>query len=129
MTFRTGVAGYWVTAVLATAATTACGDATAPAPEPGPPGLHIVSGATGRDTVLAWLSEPLVVVVRDADGLPLVGESVRYATTWQGSETPSALVAAEPGTLAHDVHTATTDRAGTARAAIRLGARAGPAAA
>lgn len=64
---------------------TACGDSPSEPPDPGPPAaLDVVSGAAQADTVTRELSDPVVVVVRDANGLPVPNVLINFVVTAGG---------------------------------------------
>lgn len=114
-----------LTILLGTALLGACNDSTSP--EDFPP-IRLVAGTDASDTVLAQLTQALVVEVND-DGGPLPGTVVRFQSV--PTEPPSAwgemsAYVAPPdrndfGTFLSD----TTDENGRAFALVRLGKKAG----
>ena len=99
----------------------ACVDANAP--NIGPPGLAILSGADQIDTVQAVLRTPLLVEVRDSTGRPLVG--VRITFTGHFHNGLRSAVSADT-TYFSLRWSDTTDTRGRSRAFVQLGTVAGP---
>ena len=89
--------------------------------------MRIVSGSGASDTVLAILSQPLVVEVRDPTGQPRAGIVVRFEAQ------PIEATAREPSVDVRRISTdafkasmaASTDSSGRAAVQVQLGRRAG----
>jgi hypothetical protein len=99
-------------ALVAWAGVSACGgdDLTLPS-QAAPAALAIVSGDGQRGSPGEWLSDPIVVEVRDAVDRPVEGAAVAFAFSGGGG-------AVDPGT-------AVTDSSGRVSATVRLGGSAG----
>lgn len=60
----------------------ACGEATEPRSQPGPPAqIQVVSGDLQPSTVGQELAQPLVVRVADSVGVPVAGQIVNWRVT------------------------------------------------
>jgi hypothetical protein len=93
----------------------ACGGADLTLPGPGDPAaLSIVAGDEQRGPLGEPLTDPLVVQLVDADGLPVVGRAVVFRFT---DDVPDATI---------DPASAPTDAEGHASARARLGREEGP---
>ena len=115
---------------LLAALLTACGGGAegpvAPAPDV-PPGIRIVSGELGSDTVDAILREPLTIEVSKASG-PLAGLPVQFERIGApGVATPTVAIAKPGEQVFQSSLTLTTDAQGRASVRLRLGAAVGDA--
>lgn len=104
-----------------------CGNPAAPAQA----GVAIISPAGVSDTVQAFLSQPLVVEVRDSTGRRVRGVAVRFqasVTAYQDQGVPTVhLSASTPDDYREQVE-AVTDRLGRAAVRMRMGVVSGDAA-
>ncbi len=101
----------------------ACSDGTGPGS--GPPGLTIVAGGSGADTVDAVRTQALVVSVRDTTGAAVshtpvrfTGLAVQHPSGWI---VPSALVGALSGSYFSAFGVDTTDESGQAAVLVQFG--------
>ncbi len=98
--------------------------AEAPTAVLGTPGLTISGGASQSDTIKTYLSEPLVVEVRDAAGRALAGVDVLFSSRLlRGS--PNAYLSAPGAGLYADSTVVRTNTNGRVRVDVRLGITAG----
>ncbi|MBC8086659.1 MAG: PD40 domain-containing protein [Phycisphaerae bacterium] len=116
-----------------------CGESpsTGVAPNLGPPGVRIVSGANVSDTATYIIPQPLVVEVRDDDGRLAVGTWVHFEVRGHGDATrpnesrlglcTRPLNQCSFGFSAATLATAKTDSAGRASTYVQLGQVAGTA--
>lgn len=89
-------------------------------PDVGAPGLRVLPGAGQADTIESLLDAPLVIELRDVDGLPVVGASIRFLTG-------TSRILVGPPDLLSPLHDATTDARGRASTRVGFGRIAGPA--
>ena len=135
-----------IAAVAAITTVGACRELAGPA-DVGPPGLTIATPTRATDSAGAVLAQPLRVVVRGADGRPLMRVPVRFRAllTVRGMMAPSADFMASPTLRVASADSSaapdsadvvfrratwvdTTDARGVAEVRVRLGWFAGPAA-
>lgn len=102
-----GTAARHITALLYFAGAACGGD---PWGAPPPAQIRVAGGDHQIAPIDAWLPDPIVVTVADADGLPAVGTPVEWSLTGDGELTPI---------------NRTTDRHGQARAQWLLGSTEG----
>jgi hypothetical protein len=112
-------------AVLIFAAPSACSDSTAP---DGRVGIQFLAGADRSDTVLAVITQALVVEVRDSAGhrAPF-GTLVRFDAIERGFFDPEAYVGALASQEFFSFHTEETDDNGRVAVLVKLGTKVGPA--
>ena len=117
-------------ALLAVVALVACHDATGPRSTAAR--LTILAGAKVTDTIQAQPLQALIVEVRDSSGAPLQGVVVRFEAQPPADSTRhwESAIQVEPltGNVFSSFATDQTDAHGRAKALIRLGSVAGPAA-
>lgn len=88
-------------------------------------GIRIVAGGDVQDTVLAVLTEPLVVQYRDPKGQLLPGVPVLLEAVSFGPNGPRVLLQTDPSDQFRIVVTDTTDNAGQITVRVALGPSAG----
>lgn len=100
---------------LLTAAVAAFAACSGDDPVSNRPGLHIVAGGSGTDTIEARLAQPVVVELRDDNGSPLANREVRlfpFSLTVSGAGITS---------INSTVFRGTTDADGRVQANVQLG--------
>lgn len=102
---------------------------TTPIEPAGRPGLHIVSGGSGSDTVMKTLGAPIVVEVRGDSGQLMPGLTVNFGglDKLPGSQFPNVLVGPVDGPADRTGYSTTSDIHGRASARVAFELAAGAA--
>jgi Tol biopolymer transport system component len=115
-------------AIVMLAAAAACDSPSGSNPPPGgTPGLRVVSGADGSDTIDALLAQPLVVQLNDSRGQPMANVDVGFLSVAvaEGSTQPSVVISPTRGIGADgSVVLERTDAQGRAAIRVRMGRKA-----